>query len=312
MRLRSLACSVSLAWVISVAAPALATAQTTAQSREARTLFEQGRALSTQEHWVDALDAFQRSRALVDRATTVFNIAAVLVRLGRSHDALAALDELAGMLEAPRDHALAEQAAALRAEAEASLRHVVLQVAPEAARVEVDGRVLEGSGPERSATLDPGEHTVVVTLDGYSEARFTLGTGDDAREVALSPLDGSLVVTSTVEAAAIAIDGTARGVGHVEASVAPGGHVVALDAEGYLAFERRVEVGPGERVSVDAALEPVPRGEELVESPLFWGLTGGGAAVVAAVIIGVAFATAGTEAAYGGSSGVIVATLGGP
>ena len=105
--------------------------------------------------------------------------------------------------------------------------------------------------------------------------------------------------------------GAAGGLATGLRATAMGSHQ-AEAAQAGVAFERRVEVGPGERVSVDAALEPVPRGEELVESPLFWGLTGGGAAVVAAVIIGVAFATAGTEAAYGGSSGVIVATLGGP
>lgn len=290
-----------------VAAPARA--QTAAETREARTLFEQGRALSTEERWIDALDAFQRSRALLERASTVFNLAAVLVRLGRTREALVALDDFDRLADPARDRAIIAQASELRTTAQASLRHVVLHIAPAEARVEVDGAVLEGSGAERTTTLDPGAHTVVVSLDGYGEERFELAPGNDAREVTLTPLDATLVVTSTVETASIAIDGDVRGVGHVESTVAPGGHLVALDAAGYLAFERRVEVGPGERLAVEAALEPVPHEESLVESPLFWGLTGGGVAVVVAVVVGVAFATAGTEQAYGGSSGVIVTTL---
>lgn len=278
-------------------------------AQQARALFEEGRAASTEERWVDALSAFERSRAILERPSTVFNLAAVLVRLGRARDALHALDDLDRIADARRDRAVLEQARPLRTTAEQSLRHVVLRVSPAEARIEVDGVVLEETGAERSTILDPGAHAIVVSLDGYREERFELPVGTDARDVSLAPLDATLVVTSTVDAATIAIDGAPRGVGHVQATVSPGGHLVTLDAEGYVPFERRVDVAPGASMTVEAALEPIAHEESLVESPLFWGLTGAGVAVVAAVIIGVAVATAGTEPAYGGSSNVVLAPL---
>ena len=42
---------------------------------EARTLFEDGVRMSRDERWAEALDRFRRSRALVPRPSTLFNIA---------------------------------------------------------------------------------------------------------------------------------------------------------------------------------------------------------------------------------------------
>lgn len=313
-----IACALAAATLALACVPPAAHAQTAAAAgappaalqRDARAAFEEGRALSAEERWVDALAAFERSRALLERPATVFNIAAALVRLGRARDALATLDDLDRIADPSRDRGLLEQARELRESAAASVRRVALSISPSDARVEIDGAVLEGEGEERRATLDPGTHLVVVSREGYRAQRFELAPGDDAREVSLAPLDATIVVTSTVDEASITIDGAVRGVGRVESSVAPGGHVVALEAEGYLPFERRVELDPGERLAFEAALEPVPPGEDLAASPLLWGLVGGGVAVVVAVAIGVAFATAGTEPPYGGTSQVVIAPLG--
>lgn len=251
--------------------PGAASAQAPSRVDEARAraLFEEGRRAAEAERWVEALDAFQRSRALANRPSTVFNVATTLVRLGRAREVLAALDELEA-IATPREHArLLASAAELRAQAAALLRRVTLRIAPADAIVEIDGAILEGAGPERLAVLDPGPRAVVVRAEGHEEARFTL-----------------------------------------ELSLAPGTHALGITAEGHVPFERDVELAPGARLTVDAALEPLPPGEDLVASPAFWGVVGGGVAVLAAVgiALGVVFGST-TEAPYGGTSNTVIVPL---
>jgi len=274
---------------------------------EARTLFEQGRALATDERWVEALDVFQRSRAIVERPGTVFNIAAVLMRLGRARETIETVDRFLAISNPRRDAAMRHSAEALRDAAEASLRQVVLRISPGEARVEIDGQAVEPAGETRSLTLDPGAHAVTVSLAGHEPARFTLEPGDDEREVVLQPSDGTLVVRSSVATASIAIDGEHAGVGSAERTVVPGPHDVALAAEGYLDFQRTVEIAPGERTLVEATLDPVPHNPSVLRSPRFWGLTSGAVALVVVTSILVAVATASTKAPYGGSSNVVLA-----
>jgi len=300
----------ALAAALRIAGPAApARAQTTTETREARAAFDEGRTASAEERWIDALAAFERSRALVERPSTVFNLAAVLVRLGRAREALAALDDLARIADARRDAAVLAQATELRASATASLRHVRIRVAPPDARLEVDGVPVEAAGEERALELDPGAHGVVASREGHAEARYELPVGVEVLEIVLEPLPATLEVRSNAPAATVRIDGEVRGTGSARAELAPGAHTVALEAEGFLPFEREVRLGPGESTTLDAALEPVPPAEDIASSPLFWGLAAGGVAVVVGVAIGVAFATAGEGPPYGGTSNVVLAPL---
>lgn len=292
--------------------PGAASAQAPSRVDEARAraLFEEGRRAAEAERWVEALDAFQRSRALANRPSTVFNVATTLVRLGRAREVLAALDELEA-IATPREHArLLASAAELRAQAAALLRRVTLRIAPADAIVEIDGAILEGAGPERLAVLDPGPRAVVVRAEGHEEARFTLEPGIERHDVALRPLDATLRVVPSIASARVAVDGVERGVGALELSLAPGTHALGITAEGHVPFERDVELAPGARLTVDAALEPLPPGEDLVASPAFWGVVGGGVAVLAAVgiALGVVFGST-TEAPYGGTSNTVIVPL---
>src|SRR5687768_14651282 len=49
---------------------------------QARKAFEEGIGLAAQERWFDAAAAFRRSRAHMERPSTLFNLASVLFRLG--------------------------------------------------------------------------------------------------------------------------------------------------------------------------------------------------------------------------------------
>lgn len=307
LALAALAVVVAIGPGASVAAQARASR---AQEAEARALFEQGRGHADGERWVEALDAFQRSRAVIERPTTIFNIATTLIRLGRAQEAIATIADLQRVADARQHAQLLRDAEEIRQQAEASLRHVTLRVTPPEATVEVDGNVIDGTGAERAMVLDPGAHAVVVTADGHGTERFSLEPGTDTRDVVLPALDGTLHIVPSVETAVVSVDGAVRGTGALELSLPAGTYAVGITADGYLPFDRSIDLESGATLTVDAALELIPPETDITQSPLFWGLLGGGAAILIGVGIGlgVAFGTT-TEPAYGGTSNTVIVPL---
>jgi hypothetical protein len=276
---------------------------------EARALFEAGRAHAEGERWVEALDAFQRSRAVVERPSILFNIATTLIRLGRAQEALAAIADLERLADVATPAAMLENARTIRAQAEASLRHVVLQVTPAAAEVEIDGQVLSGEGAERAVTLDPGPHQIVVSLDGYETVRLALEPGADAHAISLVAHDGVLNIVPNVEDAAVLLNGEARGQGTMRLTVRPGTYAITIRAPGHISYERSFDVAPGAELTVDATLELLPRPEELYESPIFWGVGVGTLALAGVgVVLGIVLGTT-TLPVSGGSTDTIIAPL---
>ncbi|MCB9595199.1 MAG: tetratricopeptide repeat protein [Sandaracinaceae bacterium] len=128
---------------------------TTARARE---YFGQGVELTRQDRWGEALVYFRRSLALVERPNTLFNIAGILVRLGRGRDAVEHYERY--LRVAPEDDP--DRAAALAAleDARAALAHLRLSVRPADAELRVDGLRIDGEGSERELVLDPGEHVI--------------------------------------------------------------------------------------------------------------------------------------------------------
>lgn len=101
--------------------PGVALAQSDADVEQARQLWAEGRDLAEQGEWEAALDRFERSAALVDRASTVVSIANAAVRLERPERAIEALDHLAEIADPEDDAQLLEAGAQLRAVAEEQL-----------------------------------------------------------------------------------------------------------------------------------------------------------------------------------------------
>lgn len=187
--------TLALVALVALAPLALARAQDTAPSSdearalEARTLFEEGVRASREERWAEALDFFRRSRALVPRPSTLFNVAIALDRLGRVRASIAAIDEYLAISDPEADAADRREAMRLRVEAEARLARLVLRVDPRDARVTLDGAPLEGEG-ERATPVDPGDHVIVASAPGRLEQRLelTLRPGAEVERVlALAP-----------------------------------------------------------------------------------------------------------------------------
>ncbi len=143
------------------------------QGAEAQALFRRGLELGTEDRWADALSLFLRSRSLIERPSTIFNIGVALGRLGRFREAVATLDEYLALPEAATSDARPE-AQRLRAEANAALAELSLALAPEDAAVEVDGAAREGSGTPRLVTLDPGRHILRARREGFEDGMLEL------------------------------------------------------------------------------------------------------------------------------------------
>ena len=157
---------------------ALAQAPDTAR---ARALFETGVARAAEESWAEALSAFRESRAIVERPSTVYNIATTLQRLGRYREAIVAIDDYLRISDPSADAAQREAASGLRATLDRALAHLALTIEPGDARVTVDARHVGGEGQQRDVRLDPGDHVVVVAAPGHAEERIELSLAPGER-----------------------------------------------------------------------------------------------------------------------------------
>ncbi len=144
-----------------------------ASSAEAQALFRRGLELGTADRWAEALELFRRSRALVSRPSTVFNIGFALFRLGHFVQAIASFDEYLALTETETND-LRPEAARRRGEAIASLATLTLELTPAAARLLVDGEESSAEGSPRSVSLDPGRHVLRASAEGYDEAHLEI------------------------------------------------------------------------------------------------------------------------------------------
>jgi len=189
MVMMRLAAACVLAAVLLNAAPS-AGAQATAPDAEAETLFRRGVALGEVDRWLEAHELFRRSFAVVERPTTLFNMAYALFRAGRFHASVARLDEL---LARPDVGARRQDAEHLRTEAMALTAELTLQLSPPESTVEFDGEALTGTGARRRVPVDPGVHRLVVRSPGYEDRHLdlTLAPGEQAEraiDLVLSPV----------------------------------------------------------------------------------------------------------------------------
>jgi len=148
---------------------------------EARLLFEEGVEYASQERWGEALEYFRRSREIVDRPSSAFNMAVALLRLGRPTEALQALDDYLRMSEPGSEPERREEARRLLELALSQTARITLEVTPSHAEVRVDGELVAAEGTERELTLDPGSHAVRVTAEGWEPQSFTLSVLDGER-----------------------------------------------------------------------------------------------------------------------------------
>ncbi|HEX7670542.1 MAG TPA: hypothetical protein VF395_13200 [Polyangiaceae bacterium] len=164
----ALACALTLS-----VAPVRAGEAPEGAATEARGLFEHGVKLAGEERWAEAEQAFSESEALVPRASTAYDRALSLYRLGRLREMLAELDRFMSWSDPTRDADDRASAERLRQNAEAALGTLTVTVIPVDTVIEVDREVIHGT-LERSLRLDPGEHLLSLYRQGFVGERRTV------------------------------------------------------------------------------------------------------------------------------------------
>jgi hypothetical protein len=284
-------------------------------ANEARELFRRGVALSRQERWGEALEYFRRSRALIERPSTTFNIALALLRLGRPTEGRAMLQEYIEQSEGnPRESARRTQAGELLSLAVSSIAELTLTLAPPEAEVRVDGVLREGDGATRVLSLDPGSHSLRVTHEGFTAESLEISVLEGervSRELTLTPRNdpAQVQVTASVSNAAIVVDGAEVGTGRWSGSLEPGRHTIEVRAEDHEPFRQEIEVEAMERRDVTASLSRIE--DSIWTNPWLW-VAVGVIVVGAGVGVGVGAAASGTADPYGGTTGVVLQGLTGP
>lgn len=197
-------------------APAPAAGQ---DARQARRLFDEGVRALREGRVAESRERFERSYALVPRASTLYNLGVAHRRAG---DTLAAIDVFERVLRGEHGGVPASQRAAVEEQLEGArgeLAHLVVSVdaAPGAVWVRVDGRsVAEGIPPLRIG-VDAGRHVVRVGSAGHAtvEREVALERGAETPvQVTLEPEPAP--VPSPAEVAARSAREEASGVSGVD------------------------------------------------------------------------------------------------
>jgi hypothetical protein len=141
-----------------------------APQEQARALFEQGLTASDARRWDEAAALFQRSRELVERPSTLFNLVVVLHRLGRFREGLDAGSAYLRSAGAETGERRAE-VDRLLSEMQLAVGSLRLRVQPRGARVVLDGVTL---AEPHALALDPGTHVLLVSAQGHESERREL------------------------------------------------------------------------------------------------------------------------------------------
>lgn len=162
--------------------PAGALAQSDDDRARARTEFSRGVSAFEAHDYTGALEAFQEAYRLAPHASVRLNIAHCYQELDRPVEAVFHFE-----------HYLTEASgltAAQRREIEATLRELrgrvgtlTLQVTPDGATIVIDDSETRRAPVSEPVRVTAGDHTVVISLDGYATERQTVHVegGGDAR-----------------------------------------------------------------------------------------------------------------------------------
>ncbi len=141
---------------------------------------------------------------------------------------------------------------------EESVGYLTLTSDPSGATVIIDGKNV-GTTPLNKYELTPGQHTVVLTKDGYQNKTITVTINpgkETTKSVTLTQLNGYLTLTSEPSGATVIIDGKNVGTTPLNKyELTPGNHLVTLKMSGYQDKVIIVTIPAGEEVTKSVTLE---------------------------------------------------------
>ncbi len=234
------------------APPVDASAQATAA---ARAHFKTGIKLYQDQNYAGALAEFEAAYALKPGPGSLQNIALCQKGLFRYGEAADSLERL--LTKHAADLSEAERSAAERAKAEleALVGAVRVEVTPPSATVTLDGRPFPLQEGGTSARLNVGEHLFAASAPGYARVSRTVsvasGQGEQRVALELVATAGFLDITATDPKHAIAVDGAPVAYGRYHGAVTPGDeHLVQIYDGATVLFEQRVKVELGKTLAV--------------------------------------------------------------
>jgi hypothetical protein len=167
---------------------------TPSEEERARALFSAGIAKIRDENWREAESDLRRSYELVQRASTLYNLALVVFKQGRLTESLALASELIRTADPARDAKHRQNAATLIERIEQQMSVVEVTVAPADAAIMVDGHPAEGAGARRRLIIEPGRHRLEFSRAGYTaeSMEMALSSGKERMiDVKLEPVKPS-------------------------------------------------------------------------------------------------------------------------
>ncbi|MEA1998685.1 MAG: PEGA domain-containing protein, partial [Euryarchaeota archaeon] len=134
---------------------------------------------------------------------------------------------------------------------------------PSGAGISFDGVPINEITPYAIQNVEPGSHTIKLTLEGYHDWKETASvTAGKTVEIGatLTLIFGSATVTSTPSGAAIYVETYSGDVyigdtPYTDTAVAPGDYTITLTLAGYQNWTKEVQVNGGETTYVDATLD---------------------------------------------------------
>jgi tetratricopeptide (TPR) repeat protein len=157
-----------LASTAAQAQPAPAATDEAPNAREqARTLMREGNEKLDQGLYLEALERFERARALVPSPKLLFNIAQTLNELGRKLEALQSYERFVNEVKPDEVSELARTAHERIFRLEGEIARIDLQTNVAEVQVAVDGKPAGATPLNAPLRVMPGAHAVVLTHPGY-------------------------------------------------------------------------------------------------------------------------------------------------
>jgi hypothetical protein len=245
---------------------------------------------------------FEQSRALREHALTIFNIGVCQRFLGRytlaRQTLRSALARNAKTSEMPA--LFVEQATTYLAEIDKKLAHVTIVLTPPTAATAIEGRPLTqldddakhwiagvapgGAGksvgtPRFEVLVDPGAAVFTFTLEGHDTIEIKRKLEPESSvelPVSMTEQPANVRVAADRDHAIVRIDGSDVGMAPIGVSRPPGAYRLTVEKPGFVTYESKLSLRPGQDLKLDAKL--VPETVPVTKKWWFWTL----AAVIAA------------------------------
>ncbi len=160
----------------------------------AQRLFDEARTLMKQERYPEACEKLAESQTLDPGGGTLLNLGICRLHEGRTATAFRLLSDARDQARAAGRADRTATAEKYLAEVTPRLSRLVLELPPnglpEGSVLAVDGSVLAPNGTSEPLWLDPGEHLVHVSREGFEsyDAKVTLGPDADVQHLTLPEL----------------------------------------------------------------------------------------------------------------------------